>query len=51
MKTNRLSRFLRWSALAVVATGLMVWVTSGAHIGWTETSVVTMQHDLITGID
>lgn len=51
MKTNRISRFLRWSALAVSATGFGVWVAAGAHIGWTQTSVVTMQHDELTGID
>ena len=51
MKTNRISRFLRSSALAVIATGLGVWVATGAHIGWTQTSVVTMQHDELTGID
>jgi len=51
MKTNRLSRILRWSALAVVAAGISVWVTAGARIGWTQTSIVTMQHDQLTGID
>jgi hypothetical protein len=51
MKTNRLSRFLRWSALAVIAAGFGVWVSAGAHVGWTQTSIVTMQHDQLTGID
>lgn len=51
MKTNRFSRFLRWSALVVVAAGFTVWVAAGARIGWTQTSVVTMQHDELTGID
>ena len=51
MKTNRLPRILRWSALAVVAAGFSVWVTAGARIGWTQTSIVTMQHDQLTGID
>jgi hypothetical protein len=51
MKTNHLSRILRWSALAVMAAGFGVWSTAGARIGWTQTSVVTMQHDELTGID
>jgi hypothetical protein len=51
MKTNRLSRVLRWSALAVVAAGFAVWAAAGARIGWTETSIVTMQHEPLTGID
>ena len=51
MKSNRISRFLRWSALTVIATGFAVWVAAGAHIGWTQTSVVTIQHDELTGID
>ena len=51
MKTNRLSGILRWSALAVMALGLTVWVAAGARVGWTQTSIVTMQHDQLTGID
>jgi hypothetical protein len=51
MKTNRLFRILRWSALAVIAAGFAVWVAAGARIGWTQTSIVTMQHDQLTGID
>jgi hypothetical protein len=51
MKTNRLSKILRGSALALVAAGFGVWVTAGARIGWTQTSVVTMQHDQLTGIE
>jgi hypothetical protein len=51
MKTNRLSRIFRWSALAVAAVGFAVWVAAGARIGWTQTSIVTMQHDQLTGIE
>ena len=51
MKTNRLSRILRWTALAVIAVGFGVWVATGARVGWTQTSIVTMQHDQLTGID
>ena len=35
----------------MVATGFSVWVAAGARIGWTQTSIVTMQHDQLTGID
>ena len=35
----------------MAAAGLTVWVAAGARIGWTQTSVVTMQHDELTGID
>ena len=51
MKTNRLSRIFRWTALAVIAAGFGVWVAAGARIGWTQTSIVTMQHDELTGIE
>ena len=51
MKTPRLSRVLRISALAVLLAGLALWVSSGARLGWTQTSVVSLQRDEITGID
>ena len=44
-------RALRITALVVLLAGLAVWVKSGARIGWTQTSVVTLQHDEITGIE
>jgi hypothetical protein len=51
MKKKRISRLLGWLAVGVFTTGLMVWVGGGARLGWTQTSVVAMQHDEITGID
>jgi hypothetical protein len=45
------ARALRLSALLVLAAGLAIWAASGARIGWTQTSVVTIQRDEITGID
>lgn len=51
MKTTRLARALRWTALTIAATGFAVWLAAGARVGWTQTSVVTMQQDAITGID
>jgi hypothetical protein len=46
-----LVRSLRISALVVLAAGFALWAGSGARLGWTQTSVVTMQRDEITGID
>ena len=46
-----LARTLRLSALIVLAAGVITWVSSGARLGWTQTSVVTIQRDEITGID
>lgn len=51
MQNQRLARTLRWASLAVIAAGLAVWLAAGARIGWTETSIVTVQRDEITGID
>lgn len=42
---------LRWSALAVLLGGLGTWLGTGAHLGFTQTSLVTMRRDEITGID
>jgi hypothetical protein len=52
MKTKpSLVRALRVFALIVLLAGLAVWTRSGARLGWTQTSVVTLQHDEITGIE
>ena len=44
-------RLLRRAALAVFGLGLAVWLFTGAHLGWTQTSTVSLQRDEITGID
>jgi ABC-type transporter Mla subunit MlaD len=49
--TSSLVRALRIFALVVLVAGLGLWVRSGSHVGWTQTSVVTVQRDEITGID
>jgi hypothetical protein len=46
-----LIRMLRLASLVILFAGLAVWVDSGARLGWTQTSLVTMQHDEITGIE
>ena len=51
MTTPRLSRTLRYSALTVLLAGLALWFSSGARLGWTQTSVVSLQRDEITGIE
>ena len=51
MKSNRLSTTLRRAALAVLLLGIVGWAATGARFGWTQTSVVTIQRDEITGID
>lgn len=51
MKKNRRIKGLQYAALAVVAVTLAVWAANGAHLGWTQTSVVEMQIDEITGIE
>jgi hypothetical protein len=42
---------LRSAGLALLIAGLAVWIGTGAKLGWTQTSRVTMHHDQITGID
>ena len=49
--TNRLSLVLRLTAAAALLATVGVWAATGAHLGWTQTSKVVIQHDEITGID
>ncbi|CAM2879583.1 hypothetical protein [Rariglobus hedericola] len=49
--TNRLSLALRLTAAAALLAVLGLWIATGAHAGWTQTSRVVVQHDEITGID
>ena len=46
-----LANSLRGAALALLVGGMGVWLATGAHLGFTQTSVVTMKRDEITGID
>jgi hypothetical protein len=49
--TTRLTKILRVSAvLALIATA-STWAGTGAHVGWTQTTLTTLQRDEITGID
>lgn len=51
MKSTRLSLTLRIAAVVVLSAVLVTWIATGRHTGWTQTSIVTMQRDEITGID
>jgi len=51
MKSNRLSVAFRYIAVAILLIGIVTWAAAGARIGWTQTSVATMQRDEITGIE
>lgn len=46
-----LANGLRGAALVLLVGGLGVWLATGAHLGFTQTSLVTMKRDEITGID
>jgi len=47
----KLANGLRGAALALLVGGMGVWLATGAHLGFTQTSMVTMKRDEITGID
>jgi hypothetical protein len=46
-----LTRGLRIAAVTILLAASATWLGTGRHLGWTQTSVVTLQHDEITGID
>lgn len=46
-----MKRILIFLALVVAVGGLGVWFATGAHRGWSQTSVPTKEIDEITGIE
>lgn len=46
-----LTKSLHATAALAFLAGLGVWLATGRHVGWTQTSTVVMQRDEITGID
>lgn len=48
---TRRAGILQGLAALILLAGVVTWVGTGAHVGWTQTSAVTMQHDEITGIN
>jgi hypothetical protein len=51
MSSRRISIGLRTAAAALALASLATWAATGAHIGWTQTSVVELLRDEITGIE
>ena len=51
MKFHPVSRWLRGSAVVVAIVGLALWVGAGARFGWTQTSIVRLERDEVTGIE
>lgn len=49
--TSLLSFALRGAAITALVITLGTWIATGSHTGFTQTSIVQMQHDEITGID
>ncbi len=49
--TSLLAFGLRGAAITALVISLGTWIATGSHTGFTQTSIVLMQHDEITGID
>ncbi len=49
--TSLLSFALRGAAITAVVITLGTWIATGSHTGFTQTSIIQMHHDEITGID
>jgi hypothetical protein len=45
-----MKRFLRASAILAAAGSLALWLATGAHRGWTKTSVAVEKTDEVTGL-
>jgi hypothetical protein len=45
-----LKRFLQILALVLLAGTPLVWLATGAHRGWTKTSVAIEKTDAVTGL-
>jgi tyrosine-protein phosphatase YwqE len=44
-------KWLQWLAAALVAGALIFWIATGAHQGWTRTSVMVRTLDPVTEIE
>jgi len=49
--TSVLSFGLRGAAITALVIALGTWIGTGSHLGWSQTSIVQMQHDEVTGIN
>lgn len=45
-----LALYLRRAALALAALSVITWLATGAHRGWTQTSVPVEKQDEVTGL-
>jgi len=45
-----MKRFLKVSAILIAAGSLTLWLVTGAHRGWTKTSVAVEKTDEVTGL-
>ena len=46
-----MKRTLQWGALGLAIVALAAWLATGAHRGWTQTSVARTTVDEVTGIE
>lgn len=51
LTSPRFLRVLRISALVIALATVATWISTGAHRGWTRTSIVELRFDEITGIE
>ncbi|PTX95602.1 hypothetical protein [Opitutus sp. ER46] len=49
--SRRFIRSLRLAALVILLAGVATWFATGRHVGWTQTSRVTLRQDEVTGIE
>ena len=49
--STQVTRAFQGAAIALLVAGIGIWAATGARIGWTQTSLVEIQRDEITGID
>ncbi len=46
-----MKKVLNAAAVVVAIGALVVWVSTGSHVGWTKTSVPVKKLDEVTGIE
>lgn len=51
MNFSRLPTALRSGAFVVLGATLIIWIATGRHLGWTQTTITTLHTDEFTGIE
>lgn len=51
MKPNRVRGVLQLAAVLMLIATVVLWLSTGAHRGWTKTQITDMHRDEITGIE